>query len=452
MKNFTPISLAPTPSSEDLAIYIHWPFCRSICPYCHFNRYVVDSVDERAWEQAFVQELAYWKHRLGSRSIVSIFFGGGTPSLMSPGLVSKILNTIAGLWSVSEKVEITLEMNPTDYTKAGAFAQAGINRISMGVQSFHDETLKFLGRTHRVEHIQEALRVLKQVGLRYSFDLIYGHKHHENAQQWAMELALARPWIDDHLSLYQLSYESGTPFYKKRHQELSDEVVLHLESLTEEALAPLGLQRYEVSNYARPKAHSVHNRMYWTYQDFLGLGPGAHGRITLRDTTSGALTKMATHNAGLPDVWMHKVGEQGNGMILDKPLTREQRFQEQLLMGLRLREGLPWENMLDPGEGLHKNLIGRIWKCLEEGLLEKSPCGQGGQRGTAQEFGEEVEQSLGQGSWKMCDIPGKTLGQEIRQKMGDGHTPIPQRWILSDRGRCVLNSVVDYLCQGPTLQ
>lgn len=396
----TPIGI--TPDLQPLAIYIHWPFCRSLCPYCHFNRYVVDSVDENAWEKAFISELHYWKNRVNQRHVVSIFFGGGTPSLMSPALVQRILETISGLWSISLDVEITLEMNPTDQEKAGHFFDAGINRISMGVQSFHDETLAFLGRNHRVSDIQLALNHLKNVGLRYSFDLIYAHKNHQDPLQWAKELELATPWIDDHISIYQLTYEMGTPFYKKRHQELSDEVVLHLESMTDAALFPLGLERYEVSNYAKPGATSIHNTMYWTYQDFLGLGPGAHGRISSYDE-QGKHIKIATHNRGLPDQWMDSVNAHGHGLILDQALTRSERLQEQFLMGLRLQQGLNLNNVLDCGESFHPEFVQRMDQCVQAGLIFAP----------------------------------------------DHRAPPSSYLILSDKGRCVLNSVVDFLCRGP---
>jgi putative oxygen-independent coproporphyrinogen III oxidase len=395
-------------SGKALAIYIHWPFCRSICPYCHFNRYIAGDVDEDIWEQRFIQELRYWKGRTGPRSVVSIFFGGGTPSLMSGQLVAKILETIASLWSLSENAEITLEMNPTDYEKAHSFFHAGINRISMGVQSFHNETLLFLGRTHTVSDIQKALSHLKGVGLRYSFDLIYGHKNHTDVDQWAKELELACPWIDDHLSLYQLTYEMGTPFYKKRHQELSDDLVLHLESLTEKSLNPLGLFRYEVSNYARPGAHSIHNRMYWTYQDFLGVGPGAHGRLTEINADSGGITKIATHNFGLPEQWMTGLQDSGHGLAKDQALTRSQRLNEQLLMGLRLKEGLECSDLLDPKESIHPDWINRIKHCIDEKLIE----------------------------------PGESSHHDISSF----------KMVLTEKGRCVLNSVVEYLCHGNMLQ
>ncbi len=394
---------------QPLAIYIHWPFCRSLCPYCHFNRYVVDDVDEAAWERAFISELNYWKNRVGNRNVVSIFFGGGTPSLMSPDLVGHILKTIYALWNVVDDVEITLEMNPTDQEKAGHFFHAGINRISMGVQSFHDETLAFLGRNHRVSDIQAALNHLKYVGLRYSFDLIYAHKNHQDHQQWGTELTLATPWIDDHVSIYQLTYEMGTPFYKKRHQELSDESVLHLESMTDEAFAPLGLQRYEVSNYAKPGATSIHNTMYWTYKDFLGLGPGAHGRISTHDA-HGRTIKMATHNRGLPDQWMDSVNTHGHGLILDQALTRSDRLQEQFLMGLRLQSGLDLNAVLDAGECLHPELIQRIHHCIQADLV---------------------------------------VAADIPLASASASAGVLPPLILSNKGRCVLNSVVDFLCRGP---
>lgn len=379
-------------SMDSLAIYIHWPFCRSICPYCHFNRYVAPELDWAVWEKAFLKEIDYWGKRTGPKTIKSIFFGGGTPSLMRPDLVKTLLNAISRTWILPQGIEVTLEMNPTDVEHVPSFQQAGINRISMGIQSFNQDTLSFLGRTHTVDHIHHALEQLKNAHMRYSFDLIYGHKHHEHGDQWAQELTQALPWITDHISLYELSYEQGTPFYHKRHQTLSDDRILDLEDVTESVLTPLGLERYEISNYATPEGQSQHNLMYWTYQDFLGLGPGAHGRVTEQGL------KIATKAHSLPRQWLAALEETPVSLAIDQSLSREERFQEQLLMGLRLHKGLEVKDLFFPEEQVCPSFYQRIETCRAQGLIT------------------------------------------------------PSHLALTSKGRCVLNSVVTYLCSTPVVK
>jgi len=324
--------------------------------------------------------------------IKSIFFGGGTPSLMRPELVKKLLTAISDTWIMPQEIEITLEMNPTDVNQVHGFQDAGINRISMGVQSFDQTTLSFLGRTHTVDHIHHALGALKSAHIRYSFDLIYGHTHHEQGDQWAQELTLALPWITDHISLYELSYEHGTPFYHKRHQTLKDERLLELEDITETFLTPLSLERYEISNYATPSGQSQHNLMYWTYQDFLGLGPGAHGRITEQGF------KVATQAHSLPKQWIASLCEQGNSLAIDQPLSREEQIQEQLLMGLRLQKGITVKDLFLPQEEAYPSFYDRIEHCRAQELIT------------------------------------------------------PSDLALTSKGRCVLNSVVHYLCSVPIVK
>lgn len=346
-----------------LALYIHWPFCRSICPYCHFNRYQERALDWPTWYQAFETEIRYWAQRTPHHFIKSIFFGGGTPSLMQPALTEHILTTIAQCWPMEADIEITLEMNPTDYATIESFQKAGINRISMGIQSFHDDTLALLGRTHRQQHLTQALSALRSSGIRYSFDLIYAHAHHEEGDQWSQELDTALTWVQDHISLYQLSYEQGTPFYQYRQQELSDERTLDLEECTHRALSPLGFKRYEISNYARPGHESQHNLMYWLYEDFVGLGPGSHGRLKHQNA------KIATYNYPLPDRWLQQIEQHKNGLAKEEILSRQHTFQEKLLMTLRLKEGLELSQLRNANEDFTPEWHQRIAMCQKDDLL-----------------------------------------------------------------------------------
>ena len=377
---------------DPLAIYVHWPFCQSICPYCHFNRYVATPVDWSSWERALHEELSYWGNAMQERLVHSVFFGGGTPSLMHPEWVQSVLEHIQKVWPVTPNWEVTLEMNPNEAHKAPLFVQAGVNRFSMGVQSFDPDALALLGRTHGVDHLQEALSCLKGSGATYSFDLIYAHALHADTDRWEQDVRKAVPWITDHVSLYQLTYEQGTPFYKKKNQELDDDTVLRLEQITQSHLTPMGLERYEISNYACPNAHSQHNMMYWTYQDFLGIGPGSHGRVR-HHSQSRRFPKSATHNWGKPDVWMDAVSTQGHGTARHTPLTRQQCAEEQILMGLRLTQGLDRNDLVETGEVLAPAFLERIATCHREGLLH--------------------------------------------------HTGLR----LTFRGQCLLNSVVAFLCQ-----
>lgn len=352
-------------SASALAIYIHWPFCRSICPYCHFNRVLMTQVDEERWRKAFFQEIDYWASRIGhNRNVTSIFFGGGTPSLMKESMVEALVDKIARTWFLSEGVEITLEMNPTDAEKIPSFCHAGIRRISLGVQSFHKETLAFLGRTHSLTQLVQALTIVQKADIRYSMDLIYGHQHHQEGDQWQQELAQAIPWLQGHLSLYQLTYEKGTPFYRKRKQELSQERLLQLEQETADALSPLGLYRYEISNYARPGEESLHNLAYWKYDDFLGLGPGAHGRITQKSR------KRELRSAQSPQQWITHVEAQGNALEVDRVLSMEESLQELLLMGLRLHKGIPLARL--SSYPIAPSFFQRWTLCQQEQLMETS--------------------------------------------------------------------------------
>lgn len=348
-----------------MGIYIHWPFCRSICPYCHFNRYVMPEIDWSQWEDAFVRDIDFWSQKTQDKTVVSIFFGGGTPSLMKPSLAAKIISSVRDHWRVDSELEVTLEMNPNDYLTTPAFIEAGVNRISMGVQSFRQNTLTLLGRHHKLSHIEQALMLLRSLGVRYSFDLICGHEHHKNPKLWQEELTMACPWIGDHLSVYHLSYEPGTPFYYQRHKELPEDILLEITDITENTLNQWGLTGYEISNYARAHQESRHNLVYWRYQDYIGLGPGACGRL---DYGQG---KMATETFKLPKEWLDAVRKEGTGCKEPEPLSREQQVCETLLMNLRLREGLPIRNLVHPHERLTSSFSERVGQCCDWGLLDK---------------------------------------------------------------------------------
>lgn len=324
-------------------------------------------INLKDWKDAFDRELRYWAQKTPHHHVKSIFFGGGTPSLMDPDLVHHVLETINTLWKVSAQPEVTLEMNPNEAAKTTLFGQAGVTRVSMGVQSFHPESLRHLGRTHTPEDLEKALQFLADSDLDYTFDLIYGHKHHSDARLWEHDLKKAASWVKNHISTYQLSYEPGTPFYKKRHEHLDEETLLSLEAATHQTFESMGFVRYEISNYARPGYESQHNLVYWRYQDYVAIGPGAHGRVPLNGI------KNAVHNCPLPDVWMEQVKTKGHGIGKIKELSTMECLQEKALMGLRLTEGIILEELLDFGQTWHEDFEQRLKNCCAQNLLEIFP-------------------------------------------------------------------------------
>lgn len=324
---------------EPLALYIHWPFCLAKCPYCDFNSHVRDRIPQTRFRTALRTELAWEADRLGRRRLGSIFFGGGTPSLMQPETVAALIDDACTQFDAAPDLEITLEANPTSVEAAhlAAFRQAGVNRLSLGVQSLDPAALRMLGRQHSVDQARAALEVARAIFPRLSFDLIYARPGQELAA-WRAELRTALALAADHLSLYQLTIEQGTAF-ATRHAR--GEIVLPdgdaaaaLYEATAEEAARFGLLAYEVSNYARPGAESRHNLTYWRYADYAGIGPGAHGRITL----GGDLLATRRHRA--PEVWAERVEQTGHGMTEQVTLVVQDRAREMLLMGLRLTEGV----------------------------------------------------------------------------------------------------------------
>jgi oxygen-independent coproporphyrinogen-3 oxidase len=324
---------------ETLALYIHWPFCLSKCPYCDFNSHVRDKIPQTRMVAALRRELAFEAARSGPRTLTSIFFGGGTPSLLDPENVAALIKDATRLFKAAPDIEITLEANPTSI-EAGRFAgyaAAGVNRVSIGVQSLNADALKFLGREHSAGQAVAAIELARKIFPRLSFDLIYARPG-QTLQNWQAELHTALSLAADHLSLYQLTIEPGTKFatiYARNAFTLpDDDVAAALYDETAVAAAKYGLRQYEISNYAQPGSESRHNLAYWRYQDYAGIGPGAHGRLTLNHT----LYATARHRA--PEVWADLVEARGTGATVEDVVTPQDRAREALLMGLRLAEGV----------------------------------------------------------------------------------------------------------------
>lgn len=322
------------------AVYVHWPFCLAKCPYCDFNSHVRASPpDEARFVAAFSREIAHRAALTPKRRVRSVFFGGGTPSLMKPRTVGAILEAIAKAWSLESGAEITLEANPTSVEAASfrGYQGAGVNRISIGVQALDDQDLRALGRKHSVAEAMVAVETAKAIFTRLSIDLIYGRVGQTEAQ-WRAELERACRIGTEHLSLYALTIEPDTIFerlWKAGKLTLPDEDLSRaLFDVTQEITQKHGLPAYEVSNYARPGAESRHNLVYWRYGDYVGIGPGAHGRIGVGGK------RRAQANEKHPEMWLAQVEIEGHGLIADDPLSREEQSDEFLLMGLRLREGI----------------------------------------------------------------------------------------------------------------
>ena len=324
---------------ESLALYIHWPFCLSKCPYCDFNSHVRERIPQTRFRDALRAELAWEAARLGRRRLTSVFFGGGTPSLMEPDTVARVLDDAFRLFDPEPDIEITLEANPTSVEagRLAAFRQAGVNRASLGVQSLDPDALHMLGRQHSASQAVAALEAARAIFPRLSFDLIYARPG-QTETSWRTELRAALALAADHLSLYQLTIEPGTAFEGlHRRGELvlpEDDDAARLYEATAEEAACFGLLPYEISNYAKPGAESRHNLAYWRYADYAGIGPGAHGRVSV----GGQLLATRRHRA--PEPWADRVERDGHGSTTETILGAGEKAQEMLLMGLRLAEGI----------------------------------------------------------------------------------------------------------------
>lgn len=320
-------------------IYIHWPYCAAKCPYCDFNSHVKRELSEERYLAAILRELSYYAELAPGRTVSSIFFGGGTPSLMLPGTTERILDAIASHWPVDPDAEITLEANPSsvEAERFADFRRAGINRVSLGVQSLHDDQLRFLGRLHNADEARQAIQIANDHFGRVSFDLIYARPG-QTPSEWRAELTEALGLSTGHLSLYQLTIEPGTPFFRlheagKLHIPQDDDAV-QLYELTQELCERSGLPAYEISNHARAGEEARHNLLYWCYGEYAGIGPGAHGRIATRQ---GRLALSAERD---PAAWAAQVERNGQGLVQREALSKLEEAEEMLLMGLRLKEGV----------------------------------------------------------------------------------------------------------------
>lgn len=347
-------------------LYVHWPFCQSKCPYCDFNSHVAAEIDESRWKSAYLSEIRRIADETDGRVLSTVFFGGGTPSLMSPDLVASILEAVRGAWPMANAAEITLEANPTS-VEAGrfrGFSDAGVNRLSMGVQSLRDDDLRRLGRLHSAAEARAAFDIARARFDRVSFDLIYARQD-QSLEDWRAELSDALAMAVDHLSLYQLTIEDGTAFGERfrrgRLRGLPDEDLgADMYDLTQELCDAAGMPSYETSNHARPGSESRHNLIYWRSGDYAGIGPGAHGRLTLGNR------RVATEALRAPGAWLQAVENRGSGELPRDPLPEEEQLEEFALMGLRLREGVELAPLLSRRELFH-NINGLI----ESGLLER---------------------------------------------------------------------------------
>jgi oxygen-independent coproporphyrinogen-3 oxidase len=355
-------------------VYVHWPFCLSKCPYCDFNSHVRHAaIDESRFVRAFSAEIAATAARVPGRTVSTIFFGGGTPSLMQPQTTGAILEAIAQHWPMASDVEITLEANPSsvEATRFAGYRAAGVNRVSIGLQSLDDGALRALGRLHSAREGLGAIAVARSVFDRYSFDLIYARPG-QTPDAWAVELRGALAEAGEHLSLYQLTIEQGTPFHllhaSGKLMTPDEDTARALYDVTQMVCADAGLPAYEVSNHSRPGRECRHNLVYWRAHEYAGIGPGAHGRLEIEGS------RYATATEKRPEQWLALVEARGHGLITDEALTREEAADEFLLMGLRLAEGV------DPAR--YAALAGRplddcrINILREQGLVEMTHVGR----------------------------------------------------------------------------
>ena len=329
-----------TTIAPEFAVYVHWPFCLSKCPYCDFNSHVRHGgYDEAHYVRAIQSEIAAAAQRAPGRTVSTIFFGGGTPSLMQPQTVGAILDSVGKHWTVAGNVEVSLEANPTsvEATRFRGYRAAGVNRVSLGVQALDDQSLKELGRLHSAQEALDAISVARSIFERYSFDLIYARPR-QTLEGWKTELKQAISEAAEHLSLYQLTIEPGTPFFglHKAGKLIvpNDDLGRDLYDLTQQICDDAGLPAYEVSNHARPGAECRHNLVYWRGHEYAGVGPGAHGRLNIDGR------RYATETEKKPEAWLDLVARNGHGLTVDEKLQPNEVADEFLLMGLRLAEGI----------------------------------------------------------------------------------------------------------------
>ena len=358
-------------SRAPLGVYVHWPFCKSKCPYCDFNSHVREGVEQARWRTALLRELEHAAREAPDRRVETMFFGGGTPSLMEPETVAALIARTKELWDSAPEMEITLEANPTS-VEAGRFAalaEAGVNRVSLGVQALDAASLKFLGREHSTDEALDALATARRHFSRYSFDLIYARPG-QTPEAWAEELERALTLAGEHLSLYQLTIERGTRFFTDHargnfvlpDEETSAAMFEH----TQARLIEAGMPAYEISNHARPGAACRHNLIYWRYQDYVGIGPGAHGRF------AEGSAKKATRRSSGPEAWLEAVERAGHGTAETSSVEGRDMVEEALMMGLRLADGIDRATFasvtgVDPVEAID---AARLDPLMRAGFLE----------------------------------------------------------------------------------
>ncbi len=326
---------------SSLALYIHWPFCKIKCPYCDFNSYKRESTNQSHWLKAYLRALELWSSRLAKREIKSIFFGGGTPSLLKPDFVGKVLQKIYSLWSINGNCEITIEANPNSVSesKFKLFREIGINRVSVGVQALNNKDLSYLGRDHNRNQAIRAIEVINTWFENYNLDFIYGRQH-QSASEWRDELLEILSLDAPHLSLYQLTIEENTNFHKLFKRDLlkglpTQEIVSDMFDITKQLCKNGGYKQYETSNFAKKGFKCKHNISYWKYDDYIGVGPGAHGRITL----SGK--RYATEEEKSPDVWFEKTVSLNSSTPKITPIENKVVLEEKLIMNLRISGNIP---------------------------------------------------------------------------------------------------------------
>lgn len=348
-------------------IYVHWPFCAAKCPYCDFNSHVSAHIDNQAWAEAYEADLDRWATITEGRTVRSVFFGGGTPSLMDPATVARVLDRIARHWHLANDVEITLEANPTssEQVRFAGFRSAGINRISLGVQALNDEDLQRLGRLHSAAEALAAVEIARAEFDRVSFDLIYARQNQTEAQ-WRAELTTALSLGMDHLSLYQLTIEPGTPFHARQSRGKlqglpAEDRAVALYELTQDLCTKAGLPAYEVSNHARPGSESRHNLIYWRGGDWLGIGPGAHGRI---DRPDGRTSTAAIRS---PDAWLRALKDDKHAYEEFTVASKQDQAEEYLMMSLRLTEGSELSRLTKLGFAVPKDHLDEL---VDDGLLD----------------------------------------------------------------------------------
>ena len=340
-----------------ISIYIHWPFCSKKCPYCDFNSFVTDKIDYQKWNDGYLRAINNYRKLLESREIKSIFFGGGTPSLARPHIIKSIIDELKVVSNFANNIEITLEANPTsvEAKKFNQFREAGVNRVSLGIQSLRDDNLKFLGRNHSANEAIGAIEAVKESFDNYSLDFIYALPN-QTLSEWEKELNEAISLASNHLSLYQLTIENGTKFGAMAKAGLLNEIdeglAADMFNMTNEITTRAGFTRYEVSNHAKSGFESVHNLNYWEYGDYIGIGPGAHGRYGDQ--------KIMTIDVKQPELWIKSVIDKGNGVQVSQQLTDEEMRIEKIMMGIRTRYGIDVGLLIEKDQVLRDLLQDRL--------------------------------------------------------------------------------------------